>query len=88
MSSLIVLCRELAVLYGLAGRNRRRHDIAATVCSSDVLFICLGSIEMERDFPLATLIIAMGMWWITRIVVAAEGMQISCAAGRSSRRRL
>lgn len=80
--SVVIVVVVLAVFMGWQAAIVVGATLLLTVIGT-LLFMALGSIEMER-ISLGALIIAMGML-VDNAIVVAEGMQISMRGGQSSR---
>ncbi|MEM9436974.1 MAG: efflux RND transporter permease subunit [Pseudomonadota bacterium] len=81
-TSVAIVIGVLAVFMGVRAAIVVGTTLLLTVVGS-LLFMALGSIEMER-ISLGALIIAMGML-VDNAIVVAEGMQQAMARGRTSR---
>ncbi|MEM9349636.1 MAG: efflux RND transporter permease subunit [Pseudomonadota bacterium] len=81
-TSVAIVIGVLAVFMGVRAAIVVGATLLLTVVGS-LLFMALGSIEMER-ISLGALIIAMGML-VDNAIVVAEGMQQAMARGRTSR---
>jgi multidrug efflux pump subunit AcrB len=80
--SVVIVVVVLAVFMGWQAAIVVGTTLLLTVVGT-LLFMAIGSIEMER-ISLGALIIAMGML-VDNAIVVAEGMQISMRGGQSSR---
>ncbi|MEB8386915.1 efflux RND transporter permease subunit [Rhodobacteraceae bacterium KMM 6894] len=80
--SVVIVVVVLAVFMGWQAAVVVGTTLLLTVVGT-LLFMAIGSIEMER-ISLGALIIAMGML-VDNAIVVAEGMQISMRGGQSSR---